>query len=158
MKNLILILIATVLSSCGGGGGGGETVQVGFVDLRVSPIAFDNMSFSESDTGTQYSEASRTRKIISEGATMTFSFSGKKEFRLIALGSTIQGVSHSYINIYVNSQLHREAVYLVDPAEINIISSSEFTDGANRVTIELVRGPGETLLSHAWIYEATVFE
>jgi hypothetical protein len=89
-------------------------------------------------------------RITSLHGSMTFRFQGGRALVFHGLGSTSQGQSHCYVNIYVNGQLERERLFIEKQWQDYVVPVRGFGSGENSVRIELV---GQT---HLWIDRAVV--
>jgi hypothetical protein len=89
-------------------------------------------------------------RITSLHGSMTFRFPGGRSFVFHGLGSTSEGQSYCFVNVYVNGQLERDRMFIEKEWRDYVVPVREFGSGENTVRIELV---GQT---HLWIDQATV--
>ncbi len=89
-------------------------------------------------------------KIIYLNGYMAFTFVGEYDFQFHALGSISNGISYTYIDIYINEILYESDKFIEKGWADYIIPASEFSPSTNTVNIVLT---GNT---HVWIDSASI--
>ena len=125
---------------------GGE--ERAFVDEAVAEI---NGQITFDARGAEYDSFYKEHwRITDRQGFMVFGFHGSRPFTFHALGSTANGKSHCFLNVYVNGELLWERRFIEQNWDDYTIPAQAFAPGENTVRLELV---GATQL---WIDEARV--
>lgn len=96
--------------------------------------------------GAAYDHAYKNHwRLTSVDGNLQFKFEGKRSFVYHVQGSTSNGISYCYINVYVNGNLYEHEKFIDKGWDWKIIPSSNFSTGTNTVKIVL---KGST---HLWI-------
>ncbi len=126
----------------------------GRVELKSStPRVTGNMSFSSSGAGYDPINPDPPHwRITTINGYMEFQYNGLYDFVFHALGSTVDGISYCYIDIYVNNVRVVERFFVDKNWTLYWLSKNDFgfTTGTNTVRIVLV---GDT---HFWSDEAYI--
>lgn len=116
------------------------------IDLTSPNPQVSNLKFKYKGAGYDYTYKKHWR-ITSVNGYIEVGFKGNYDFIFHALGSTINGISYCYIDIYVNNEIYDSHKFINESWQDYQISANKFSSSWNNVKIVL---NGDT---HFWIDE-----
>ena len=123
-----------------------ENIEKPFIDLKSPHPISSNLEFKYEGADYDYSYKNHWR-ITDVNGYIEVGFYGNYDFVFHSLGSTINGISYCYIDIYINNDIYISNKFIDKSWQYYRIPSNKFSSGRNDVKIVL---KGDT---HLWIDE-----